>query len=143
MDVWKADRAKAGFPKSHQADNTIRVYTTPLDTLYGATYMVLAPEHAAVETLTTTDQAAMVKRYCNDAAINSDLLGHGVWEHVGNEIKGVTNNAWFGRTVSLNDDGSILAVGAPGDSLSSKERPPYSSTSLFSTYPVSYSVLGR
>ena len=61
--------------------------------LVRATYMVLAPEHAAVETLTTTDQAAMVKRYCNDAAINSDLLGHGVWEHVGNEIKGVTNNA--------------------------------------------------
>ena len=41
---------------------------------------------------------------------------NGVWEQVGNEIKGITNNAWFGHTVSLNDDGSILAVGAPGDS---------------------------
>ena len=34
--------------------------------------MVIAPEHAAVEALTTADQAAVVKRYCDDAAIKSD-----------------------------------------------------------------------
>ena len=71
VEAWKADRASTGFPRS-QADNTLRVYTTRPDTLYGATYMVIAPEHAAVEALTTADQAAVVKRYCDDAAIKSD-----------------------------------------------------------------------
>ena len=71
VEAWKADRASTGFPRS-QADNTLRVYTTRPDTLYGATYMVIAPEHAAVEALTTEDQAAVVKRYCDDAAIKSD-----------------------------------------------------------------------
>lgn len=41
---------------------------------------------------------------------------NGVWEQVGNEIKGVTNSGWFGHTVSLSEDGNTLAVGAPGDS---------------------------
>ena len=71
VEAWKADRAKTGFPKA-QADNTLRVYTTRPDTLYGATYMVIAPEHAAVEALTTADQAAVVKKYRDDAAIKSD-----------------------------------------------------------------------
>ena len=71
VDTWKTDRAANGFPES-QAVDTLRIYTTRPDTLYGATYMVIAPEHSAVEALTTEKQAAVVKRYCDDAAIKSD-----------------------------------------------------------------------
>ena len=71
VDGWKTDRAANGFSESQAAD-TLRIYTTRPDTLYGATYMVIAPEHSAVEALTTDKQAAVVKRYCDDAAIKSD-----------------------------------------------------------------------
>ena len=51
----------------------LRVYTTRPDTLFGATYMVIAPEHPYVERLTTAENAAAVKSYCDQAAVKSDL----------------------------------------------------------------------
>ena len=45
-----------------QVEN-IRVFTTRPDTLYGATYMVLAPEHELVERITTPDQKKAVEEY--------------------------------------------------------------------------------
>jgi leucyl-tRNA synthetase len=52
---------------------TIRVFTTRPDTLFGATYMVLAPEHPLVEVVTTTAQKAAVSAYRDEAARKSDL----------------------------------------------------------------------
>ena len=52
---------------------TIRVFTTRPDTLFGATYMVLAPEHALVEAITTLEQGQAVKAYQEEAARKSDL----------------------------------------------------------------------
>jgi len=46
-------------------DDKIKVFTTRPDTLFGATYMVLAPEHPLVETLTTGDQKQQVNDYVN------------------------------------------------------------------------------
>ncbi|MGH7194659.1 MAG: leucine--tRNA ligase, partial [Candidatus Saccharimonadales bacterium] len=43
------------------------------DTLFGATYMVIAPEHPLVERLTRPEQAPAVKAYCEQAARKSDL----------------------------------------------------------------------
>src|SRR6185437_10056592 len=51
----------------------IRVFTTRPDTLFGATYMVLAPEHALVEAITTAQQRPVVQMYKNEAARKSDL----------------------------------------------------------------------
>jgi leucyl-tRNA synthetase len=51
----------------------IRVYTTRPDTLFGATYMVLAPEHPLVDTITTPDQAKAVHAYVEQAVNKSDL----------------------------------------------------------------------
>ncbi len=51
----------------------IQVYTTRPDTLFGATYMVLAPEHPLVEKITTENQKTAVKNYQKAASHKSDL----------------------------------------------------------------------
>ncbi len=55
------------------ADNVLRVYTTRPDTLFGATYMVIAPEHPLVEPLTTAENADAVNEYVRQASLKSDL----------------------------------------------------------------------
>ncbi|MCA9130000.1 MAG: leucine--tRNA ligase [Planctomycetales bacterium] len=68
---WKAERSEAGFP-SQADDQVLRVYTTRPDTLFGATYMVIAPEHAFVKRLTTKAQLQAVESYCEAASYKSD-----------------------------------------------------------------------
>ncbi|MEZ4459713.1 MAG: leucine--tRNA ligase [bacterium] len=51
----------------------IRVFTTRPDTLFGATYMVLAPEHALVDAITSTEQRSAVDAYREEASRKSDL----------------------------------------------------------------------
>jgi leucyl-tRNA synthetase len=55
------------------AGRELRVFTTRPDTLYGATYMVLSPEHALVAELTTPAQRAAVAAYQEEARRKSDL----------------------------------------------------------------------
>lgn len=54
-------------------DEKIRVFTTRPDTIFGATYMVLAPEHHLVGLLTTAQQKAAVEEYQQMAEQKSDL----------------------------------------------------------------------
>ncbi|RMG41542.1 MAG: leucine--tRNA ligase [Planctomycetota bacterium] len=65
-------RRKSGFPREPD-DRVLRVYTTRPDTLFGATYMVIAPEHPLIERLTTPEQREAVERYRQIAATKSDL----------------------------------------------------------------------
>jgi leucyl-tRNA synthetase len=51
----------------------LEVFTTRPDTLFGATYMVVAPEHPLVAALTTPDQQAAVDAYVTEAARRSDV----------------------------------------------------------------------
>lgn len=51
----------------------VRIFTTRPDTLFGATYMVLAPEHPLVKVVTTADRRTAVTAYCEMAARKSDL----------------------------------------------------------------------
>jgi leucyl-tRNA synthetase len=53
-------------------DNVITVFTTRPDTLYGATYMVLAPEHPLVNRITTESQKSAVENYRQQVAAKSD-----------------------------------------------------------------------
>ncbi len=54
-------------------DDDIWVFTTRPDTLFGATYMVMAPEHPLVDAITTDAQKQSVTEYCEAAARKSDL----------------------------------------------------------------------
>ena len=54
-------------------DGKLEVFTTRCDTLFGATYMVISPEHPLVGKLTTADNAEAVKAYIEQAAKKSDL----------------------------------------------------------------------
>ncbi|MFQ5732694.1 MAG: leucine--tRNA ligase [Planctomycetaceae bacterium] len=69
---WQAVRAGAGFP-AEPGDDVLRVYTTRPDTLFGATYMVIAPEHPFVDRLTAPERKPDVETYCRDASFKSDL----------------------------------------------------------------------
>ncbi len=52
----------------------ISIFTTRLDTLYGVSYLALAPEHPCVNSLTTPAQKEVVAAYIRQAAAKSDLL---------------------------------------------------------------------
>ncbi len=56
-----------------ESDEKIRVFTTRPDTVFGATYMVLAPEHQLVDELTTDEQRGEVESYIEFAGQKSDL----------------------------------------------------------------------
>ena len=51
------------FPVQDHENAQIKVYTTRVDTIYGATFLVLAPEHELVDVLTTPDQQTAVSEY--------------------------------------------------------------------------------
>ncbi|MDB5385730.1 MAG: leuS [Planctomycetaceae bacterium] len=72
FEDWKASRAKAGFPKE-PGEDVLRIYTTRPDTLFGVTYMVLSPEHPAVDQLTTAEHRAAVDEYRRQASLKSDM----------------------------------------------------------------------
>jgi len=55
------------------AGETIRVFTTRPDTLYGSTYMVLAPEHRLVPIITTEERREEVRSYCRQAQRKSEI----------------------------------------------------------------------
>src|ERR1017187_8500469 len=59
--------------RSAECQKGIRVFTTRPDTLYGATYMVLAPEHKLVAAITTPAQRQAVEAYQTEVAKKSDL----------------------------------------------------------------------
>eukprot|EP00667_Euglena_gracilis_P001719 EG_transcript_1718 len=68
--IGRSVGAHVDFEADGQA---IRVFTTRPDTLYGATYMVLAPEHPAVASITTESQKGEVEQYQRNCSLKSDL----------------------------------------------------------------------
>ena len=70
--IGKSTGAEVDFQVQGQ-DATLRVFTTRPDTLFGATYMVLAPEHPLVPSLTTSEHQDELEAYLKQAALKSDL----------------------------------------------------------------------
>lgn len=64
---------EAGHERVHEAEFSIPVFTTRVDTLFGVSYIVLAPEHPLVDTLTTPDNYEAVVAYRDQARKKSEL----------------------------------------------------------------------
>lgn len=70
--IGKSQGAEVDF-KIENTDKKFSVFTTRVDTLYGCTYVVLAPEHRLVKEITTKDQKESVENYINECQRKSDL----------------------------------------------------------------------
>ncbi|MGH7127278.1 MAG: class I tRNA ligase family protein, partial [Planctomycetaceae bacterium] len=123
FNFWKAKRETPAirFPRE-PGDEVLRIYTTRPDTLYGATYMVLAPEHPFVNRLTTPERKAEVDTYCRQASMKSDLdrtdlakekTGVFTGSHAYNPVNGEKVPIWIADYVLISyGTGAIMAVPA-------------------------------
>ena len=101
-------------------DKIIRVFTTRPDTLFGATYMVLAPEHELVNQITTEDKKEDVASYKRKAALKSDLdrtdlakekTGEFAGSYAINPVNGEKIPIWVADYVLMGyGTGAIMAV---------------------------------
>ena len=70
--IGKSEGVTVRF-KLENLEDSLEVFTTRSDTLFGATYMVVSPEHPLVQKLTTEAQREAVESYIDQAAHKSDL----------------------------------------------------------------------
>jgi len=70
--IGRSTGAEVDF-KIDGLDENLRVFTTRPDTLFGATYMVIAPEHPLTESITTSPQRSEVDAYIKATSLKSDL----------------------------------------------------------------------
>ena len=106
-------------------DQKLTVYTTRCDTLFGATYMVVSPEHSLIEKLTTPEQKEAVEAYVDEAAKKSDLertdlakdkTGVFSGSYAINPVNGKLIPIWIADYVLISyGTGAIMAVPAHDD----------------------------
>jgi leucyl-tRNA synthetase len=118
--IGRSEGAEVDF--SVPTGERIRVFTTRPDTLFGATYMVLAPEHPLVERITTPEQRAAVAKYQEEAARKSDRerteetkkkTGVFTGAHAINPVNGAKIPIWIADYVLASyGTGAIMAVPA-------------------------------
>jgi leucyl-tRNA synthetase len=71
--IGRSEGAEIDFPTEADDVEPIRVFTTRPDTVFGATFMVLAPEHPLVATLTSDDRRADVEEYVANARRETEI----------------------------------------------------------------------
>lgn len=106
-------------------DQNLTVYTTRCDTLFGATYMVVSPEHKIVPSITTADQKGAVDAYLEAAAkksdlertdLNKDKTGVFSGSYAINPVNGKLIPIWIADYVLISyGTGAIMAVPAHDD----------------------------
>ncbi|HEX7000963.1 MAG TPA: leucine--tRNA ligase [Trueperaceae bacterium] len=116
--IGRSEGAKVVFT-SEQGDD-IEVFTTRPDTLWGATFMVLAPEHPLVEKLTTPDRRAAVRAYVERASHMTELdrqaearekTGEFIGAYAVNPVNGEKIPIWIADYVLMGyGTGAIMAV---------------------------------
>ena len=119
--IGRSEGAEITFDISGH-DAQLIAFTTRPDTLYGATYMVIAPEHPLVATITTADQQRKVATYVEKAKSKSDLERAelakektGVWTGASaiNPVNGKEIPVWVADYVLMTyGTGAIMAVPA-------------------------------
>ncbi len=116
--IGRSEGAEVVF-KSDQGDD-IEIFTTRPDTLWGATFMVLAPEHPLVAKLTTDDKRAAVETYVEQAsrmseidrqAEGKDKTGEFIGSYAINPVNGAQIPIWIADYVMMGyGTGAIMAV---------------------------------
>ncbi|HFI0408593.1 TPA: leucine--tRNA ligase [Streptococcus suis] len=119
--IGKSTGANVTF-KIKDTDKDFTVFTTRPDTLFGATYAVLAPEHDLVDSITSPEQAEAVAEYKRQASLKSDLARTdlakdktGVWTgtYAINPVNGKEIPIWIADYVLASyGTGAIMAVPA-------------------------------
>ncbi|HFU3863701.1 TPA: leucine--tRNA ligase [Streptococcus suis] len=119
--IGKSTGANVTF-KIKDTDKDFTVFTTRPDTLFGATYAVLAPEHDLVDSITSPEQAEAVSEYKLQASLKSDLARTdlakdktGVWTgaYAINPVNGKEIPIWIADYVLASyGTGAIMAVPA-------------------------------
>jgi leucyl-tRNA synthetase len=71
--IGRSEGAEIDFPVEAEGIEPIRVFTTRPDTVYGATFMVLAPEHSLVPALTSAERKADVDAYVANARRETEI----------------------------------------------------------------------
>ena len=103
------------------SDHLIKVFTTRPDTLFGATFLVLAPEHKLVKEIMTDEQKVSVSAYCEQAMRRSEIERQGDKEKTGvftgayaiNPATGAKMPVWIADYVLGNyGEGAVMAVPA-------------------------------
>lgn len=120
--IGKSIGAEVDFPIAGQPDKKLRIFTTRPDTLFGATFMVLAPEHPYVEEITTEDNLTKVEEYIEKTRQKSDLeRAHLIKTKSGvftgayaiNPVNGTKIPIWIADYVLISyGTGAIMAVPA-------------------------------
>lgn len=119
--IGKSIGANVTF-KVKGTDKEFTVFTTRPDTLFGATFTVLAPEHDLVDAITSTEQAGAVADYKHQASLKSDLARTdlakektGVWTgaYAINPVNGKEIPIWIADYVLASyGTGAVMAVPA-------------------------------
>ncbi|MFQ6034802.1 MAG: leucine--tRNA ligase [Sedimentisphaerales bacterium] len=119
--IGKSVGAEVNF-KVEGFDEEIWVFTTRPDTLFGATYMVMAPEHPLVDKLTSAERKQAVQRYRDQATRKSDLdrtdlakekTGEPIGAYAVNPVNGEKIPIWVSDYVLMTyGTGAIMAVPA-------------------------------
>ena len=122
--IGKSYGANVRF-KVKDSDKTIEVYTTRPDTLFGATYMVLSPEHPLVYELVADGQKEAVEKYKTFAMqksdlertdLNKDKTGEFIGAYAINPVNGKEIPIWIADYVLMGyGTGAIMAVPAHDD----------------------------
>ena len=121
--IGKSYGAEVDFPIDGR-DETITVYTTRPDTLYGATFMVLAPEHELAKSLATEETREVVEKYIFDSSMRSNVDRMQAKEKTGvftgsyavNPLNGAKTPIWLSDYVLADyGTGAIMCVPAHDD----------------------------
>lgn len=116
--IGKSEGAQVKFALEGHSD-VLEIFTTRPDTLFGATFMVIAPEHPLVEKIVTADRRASVKAYADAAKNRSDLDRSAAKEKTGeftgayalNPVNGAKVPVWIADYVLMGyGTGAIMAV---------------------------------
>ena len=118
--IGRSEGARVGFAVEGRPSTRIEVFTTRPDTLFGATYMVLAPEHELVESVTSDAQRGAVRDYVARASRRSERARlsdadekTGVWTggRAVNPVTGESIPIWIADYVVAGyGTGAIMAV---------------------------------